>query len=383
MSLVIGPVATAKIDCAYKRTVSDPRIELSTSFLLRYSCDPMGAELPNGAAPRVAEICSSGMNAIMMALKTLLECTPGGWPKAAFAGRFTLAVGNELYTDTPGKVFPQLQREFPGLDIMPVDPGLPSLPSVLSAKASSLVGVFLESASNPSSVTPDWGKLTPVLAKHNIPLVVDNTWLSSASFNPFVHGAALVVESCTKYNSGGQRIAGVVLARTKKHASTLTGLVKTYGIHVSEEYCSVILAQMGTLHARVSGIGQSAYQIVKALQRHVTVLHPAALNCQEPSEARPKWYREWPGVLRVVVRLPGHPTLASIKQALSVACAQSFLRYSTSFGSDDTVVDMWPVVAFDGDDTSLTIRVSVAYPRCPRQQTQDILAMLLVLPTLL
>lgn len=73
--------------------------------------------------------------------------------------------------------------------------------------------IFLETIGNPSFIIPDFDAVAQVAKKHNIPLIVDNTFGAGGYlFKPFDHGANVVVESATKWIGGhGTSIGGVIV----------------------------------------------------------------------------------------------------------------------------------------------------------------------------
>jgi len=76
--------------------------------------------------------------------------------------------------------------------------------------------IFIESLSNPFAAIPDFEAIADIAHAHGIPLIVDNTVATPYLFNPFEHGADIVVYSATKALSGhGNVIAGVVLESGK------------------------------------------------------------------------------------------------------------------------------------------------------------------------
>lgn len=76
--------------------------------------------------------------------------------------------------------------------------------------------IFIESISNPNAYLLDVDAIAKVAHEHGIPLVVDNTVATPYLFDPFAHGADIVVYSATKGLSGhGNLIAGLVLESGK------------------------------------------------------------------------------------------------------------------------------------------------------------------------
>ena len=73
--------------------------------------------------------------------------------------------------------------------------------------------IYLETIGNPSYNVPDFEKFAVLAKKHDLPLIVDNTFgCGGALFRPLEHGANIVVESATKWIGGhGTSIGGVIV----------------------------------------------------------------------------------------------------------------------------------------------------------------------------
>ncbi|MCF8359566.1 MAG: O-acetylhomoserine aminocarboxypropyltransferase/cysteine synthase [Prolixibacteraceae bacterium] len=73
--------------------------------------------------------------------------------------------------------------------------------------------IYIENLGNPNFNVPDWEKVSAVAKKHDLPLIVDNTFGAAGYlFRPIEHGANIVVESATKWIGGhGTSIGGIVV----------------------------------------------------------------------------------------------------------------------------------------------------------------------------
>ena len=73
--------------------------------------------------------------------------------------------------------------------------------------------IYLETIGNPRLNIPDFEKIAALARKHDLPLIVDNTFGTAGYlFRPFEHGANVVVESATKWIGGhGTSIGGVIV----------------------------------------------------------------------------------------------------------------------------------------------------------------------------
>ncbi|NIG55588.1 O-acetylhomoserine aminocarboxypropyltransferase/cysteine synthase family protein [Chitinophaga sp. Cy-1792] len=73
--------------------------------------------------------------------------------------------------------------------------------------------LYVETIGNPGFAIPDFEKLVAIARKHDLPLVVDNTFGAAGYLaKPLAHGANVVVEAATKWIGGhGTSIGGVIV----------------------------------------------------------------------------------------------------------------------------------------------------------------------------
>lgn len=73
--------------------------------------------------------------------------------------------------------------------------------------------IYLETIGNPGLNVPDFDAIANVAKKHDIPLIVDNTFGAGGYlFRPIEHGASVVVESATKWIGGhGTSLGGIII----------------------------------------------------------------------------------------------------------------------------------------------------------------------------
>ncbi len=73
--------------------------------------------------------------------------------------------------------------------------------------------IYLETIGNPQLNIPDFEAIAAIAKKHDLPLIVDNTFGAAGYlFRPLEHGANVVVESATKWIGGhGTSIGGVIV----------------------------------------------------------------------------------------------------------------------------------------------------------------------------
>ncbi len=72
--------------------------------------------------------------------------------------------------------------------------------------------IYIETLGNPNSDIPDIDALAALAHKHDLPLVVDNTFGTPYLIRPIAHGADIVVHSATKFIGGhGTTLGGVIV----------------------------------------------------------------------------------------------------------------------------------------------------------------------------
>lgn len=73
--------------------------------------------------------------------------------------------------------------------------------------------LYLETIGNPAFSIPDFEQIALIAQKHDLPLIVDNTFGAAGYlFKPLEHGAHIVVQSATKWIGGhGTSIGGVIV----------------------------------------------------------------------------------------------------------------------------------------------------------------------------
>ncbi len=72
--------------------------------------------------------------------------------------------------------------------------------------------VYLETIGNPNADIPDIDAISEIAHRHNIPLVIDNTFGTPYLIRPIEHGADIVIHSATKFIGGhGTTLGGIIV----------------------------------------------------------------------------------------------------------------------------------------------------------------------------
>ncbi|WP_226530896.1 methionine biosynthesis PLP-dependent protein [Metabacillus niabensis] len=133
--------------------------------------------------------------------------------------------------------------------------------------------LFIETPTNPLMQETDIKELATIAKKHDILVIVDNTFYTPVLQMPILDGADIVIHSATKYLGG--------------HNDVLAGLVVTKGQELSDEFFQhqnaigavlspfdswLLMRGMKTLSLRMRQHQQNAQQVAQFLEEHPDVL---------------------------------------------------------------------------------------------------------------
>lgn len=105
-----------------------------------------------------------------------------------------------------------LEHTLPGLGITTTFVDAHDLSSVEGAIQENTRAIYIEILGNPNSDIPDIDAIATIAHKHNLPLVVDNTFGTPYLIRPIEHGADIVVHSATKFIGGhGTTLGGIIV----------------------------------------------------------------------------------------------------------------------------------------------------------------------------
>ncbi|MBM7660520.1 methionine-gamma-lyase [Bacillus mesophilus] len=132
--------------------------------------------------------------------------------------------------------------------------------------------IFLETPINPTMEVIDLSKVVSAAKKHNIPVIVDNTFLSPYLQRPLEWGCDLVVHSATKYIGGhGDVVGGIVVGKAEVINEIAMHVRKDIGGIMSPFDAWLLLRGLKTLPVRMERHCDNAEKIVEKLKLHKKV----------------------------------------------------------------------------------------------------------------
>ena len=195
-------------------------------------------------------------------------------------------------------------------------------------------------------------------------IVVDNTWLTAELFNPFDVGAHIIVESCSKYVSGGRCISGAAAFKLSNDYATkkTTSFVKCGGIHLSPTYCDFVRTGIGELSSTMELLNTKTQAMVQFLLEQ-----PNVLQVDYPTLPTHKTYSIYqkyvgvkgPGVIWFKVAFNCNDK--SWRNKFKTIVTSSGIDLSTSFCKSYSLIDSWP----KGKGSSIWLRMSLGYSNEP------------------
>lgn len=205
-----------------------------------------------------AEAAVAGASGMAVISATLLHLVPTGG---------ALVASSDLYSVTQDFIHEELAAR--GATARFVDfTDLAAVMGVLTPQTSAL---YTEVFSNPTLRVADLPALARLARARELPLVVDNTFLSPALLRPIEHGATIVLHSATKYLSGhGNVLAGVACGQRgmiAKIARTLSHL----GGALSPFAAWTLLNGVKTLPLRLTQHCANAARLARFLSEHPAV----------------------------------------------------------------------------------------------------------------
>ena len=193
--------------------------------------------------------------------------------------------------------------------------------------------IYIETPTNPMMNVTDIRKMADIAKRHNLILIVDNTFMSPYFQNPLDLGADVVIHSGTKYLSGhNDTLAGFIVTNREDIQEKLRFLIKTTGAGLAPFDCWLVLRGMKTLGIRMERSQENAKQIAAWLQKQKAVARVISpgLPDHPGHEIMKKQARGFGAMLTI--------QLESKEFALAILEKVRMIRFAESLGGVETLV---------------------------------------------
>ncbi|HEY0875837.1 MAG TPA: cystathionine gamma-synthase [Vicinamibacterales bacterium] len=157
-----------------------------------------------------------------------------------------------------------------GLEFSYVDTSRPEL--IEAAVRPRTRMLFIETPTNPVLRLTDLSRAAEIAKKHDIRMVVDNTFASPCLQRPIEFGADLVMHSTTKYLNGhSDSVGGIVVANRQEDADWLKFIQNAAGAILSPFDSWLVLRGTKTLAVRMAQHNVNGQAVAEFLQGHPKV----------------------------------------------------------------------------------------------------------------
>ena len=223
--------------------------------------------------------------------------------------------------------------------------------------------IYIETPTNPMMNVTDIVKTAELAKKHNLLLIVDNTFMSPYFQNPLTLGADIVIHSGTKYLAGhNDTLAGFIVTNRADVQEKLRFLIKTTGAGLAPFDSWLVLRGIKTLSVRMEKAQENAAKIadwLKTQKSVVRVIFPGM--AEHPGhEIMKKQARGFGAMLTFQTDTTEH--------ALSVLNHVKLIQYAESLGGVETLItypttqthaDVPEEIRLKNGITPATLRLSV------------------------
>jgi len=132
--------------------------------------------------------------------------------------------------------------------------------------------VWVESPTNPTLKITDIAKVCEIAHRHNLIVVIDNTFMTPYFQNPLELGADVVVHSVTKYLNGHSDVCmGAVITSNEEIHTKIRFQQFAAGSVPSPFDCFMVLRGTKTLHLRMQRHQENAMAVAEFLSSHPKV----------------------------------------------------------------------------------------------------------------
>lgn len=231
----------------------------------------LGEALAQMEGTESANVTASGMGAIT---STLLQLCKSG---------DHIISSRTIY----GGTYAFMKNFLPGFNIKTSFVDITDLAVVENAINENTKILFCETVSNPLLEVADLAALSKIAKKHNLKLIVDNTF-SPLSISPQTHGTDITIHSLTKFiNGSSDAVAGVVCASSdfiNDLKDVNSGACMLLGPTLDSMRAASILKNLRTLHIRIKKHSENAQYLAEQFEKDGLIVKYPGLKSHKQHE---------------------------------------------------------------------------------------------------
>lgn len=299
--------------------------------------------------------CSSGMAAILTVL-------------ALFQSGDEWIVSSDLY----GGTYRILEEGFKKWGLTCQYTNTSHIENIEKAITPNTKAIFIETPTNPLMEQTDIAAVAKVAKKHDVLLIVDNTFYTPILQQPILLGADIVIHSATKYLGGHNDVlAGLIVAKGTELCEALAKNHNALGAVLSPFDSWLLMRGMKTLSLRMERHEKNAHDMVRFLKEHddiKAVLYPGHGGMISFRVADETWvnpflqnlqlicFAESLGGVESFITYPATQTHADIPEEVRIATGvdNCLLRFSVGIeDSEDLINDLTQALAKAKEEASI------------------------------
>ncbi len=324
----------------------DPAIEITNQELkdLRYHVFYARDGNPNTAVvqKKMAEIegcddavaTSSGMGAISSTILSLIQ------------GRRFIVSTPHLYGVAYSVIFREMREMF-GIKTISLEEFI-SKKWVRRTRGNDIAAIYVETLSNPFLVIPPLDEIKEVRDEFcpDVPIVVDNTFLSPANFKPFSlldPAKDIVLHSVTKYLAGHSDVTGGVVCGSLSKINRVWEKMTLYGCCLDAETAYYLDRGLKTLHVRMERHNANLAEVYQYLagvseKYGIEIFHPLSGENPVPGFAKALLERKQLGGM-ITFNLNGKDEKDGIR-FMDLLHRDGVIKHATSLGGVESLISM-------------------------------------------
>ncbi|BAC13065.1 cystathionine beta-lyase [Oceanobacillus iheyensis HTE831] len=144
--------------------------------------------------------------------------------------------------------------------------------SVINAIKPNTKAIYVETPTNPLLKITDIKEISTIAQKHNLLLIVDNTFATPYWQKPLTMGADIVLHSATKYIGGhSDVVAGLVAVKSNELAERIHFIQNSVGAVLGPQDSWLLQRGIKTLAIRMEAIEQNTKKLIAYLEQNPRV----------------------------------------------------------------------------------------------------------------
>lgn len=265
-----------------------------------------------------AEVFASGMAAISTTLVALLN-----------QGDHMVASA-----DVYGGTYGLLTEELPRFGISTTMADMRDPASYEAAIQPNTKLLYIETLTNPVLKVCDISAMVDVAKRHNLLLIIDNTFASPWGCQPLNLGADLVIHSTTKYLGGHSDIIGGAVIGPKELIAQIFMRKVHFGGSPDPHACYLLERGMRTLDVRMPRICENAATLAGRMEQHVAIerVYHTSLESHPDFEVAQRTMPKGSGMVAFVVK-GGDEAAMKFMRGLSI------IYEATSLGGVESLIE--------------------------------------------